>query len=98
VLACTRLRTPDLVGCRDKYLYKTIIVSLEQFVMFCTESVYCIFYENTFVIDEVMLQDCMDLLKVEEVTYIQEEEDPLLITYPELKAEDEVSCKVGCTF
>jgi hypothetical protein len=38
-------------------------------------------------------------VKVEEVTDIQEEveeEDPLLITHSELKAEDEVSCKVGC--
>jgi hypothetical protein len=42
-------------------------------------------------------------IKVEEVTDIQseeeeKEEDPLLITYPELEAEVEVSCKLVCTF
>jgi hypothetical protein len=35
-------------------------------------------------------------IKVEEVTDIQEEEDPLLITFPVTKAELWVSCKCGC--
>jgi hypothetical protein len=35
-------------------------------------------------------------IKVEEGTDIQEEEDPLLITFPVTKAELWVSCKCGC--
>jgi hypothetical protein len=35
-------------------------------------------------------------IKVEEVTDMQEEEDPLLITFPVTKAELWVSCKCGC--
>jgi hypothetical protein len=35
-------------------------------------------------------------IKVEEVTDMQEEEDPLLMTFPVTKAELWVSCKCGC--
>jgi hypothetical protein len=87
----------------------------------CDESVsYFTVWERRVINGKVMvvLQNCMDSLKVEcgsdsetchdgnqvidikveEITGIQAEDDPVLITFPVIKAEDEVSCLSICNF